>query len=381
MARAPRRGRCRRERPRGGVRRGDEHSGAEHDGAARADARGGGDTAYLLASGQGKARSDRAGGLRAPTRFRVLFLSTGELSLADKIAEGGPGRRVKAGQEVRLVDIPADARKGLGLFEDLHGAPDAETFIQALRAGTSSAYGTAAVAFLEYLVSAVAADSDFAEDNRDWMKKLVEIWVRPHPDAGGQVLSVARRFALIAVAGERATQAGITGWEHGVATAASLACFNDWLTERGTPGAREDAQAVAQLRDFLTRHGDSRFQEWREPGHDESQSSAQRAGNDEDPSAPPASERFRTVGRAGWRRRRSNSMGDPDAWHYYLTADGMNEALAGLDRRRAMEELVRRAFIQPGSNNKLARSVSPPGHPKIRLYHVLPEILSADDHV
>jgi putative DNA primase/helicase len=128
-------------------------------------------------------------------RFRVLFLSTGELSLADKIAEGGLGRRVKAGQEVRLVDIPADAGKGLGLFEQLHGSADAETFIQALRAGTTRAYGSAAVAFLEYLVTTAAADLGFADENRDWMQKLVARWVLSHPDAGGQVRSVARRFA------------------------------------------------------------------------------------------------------------------------------------------------------------------------------------------
>ncbi len=61
------------------------------DELGQADARTVGETAYLLASGQGKARSDRGGGLRTPVRFRVLFLSTGELSLADKILEPKSG--------------------------------------------------------------------------------------------------------------------------------------------------------------------------------------------------------------------------------------------------------------------------------------------------
>lgn len=48
------------------------------------------------------------------------MLSTGEKGLADKILE--EGGRVQAGQAVRLVDIPADAGAGLGLFESLQPA-------------------------------------------------------------------------------------------------------------------------------------------------------------------------------------------------------------------------------------------------------------------
>ncbi len=381
------------------------------DELGQADARGVGDTAYLLASGQGKARSDRAGGLRAPARFRVLFLSTGELSLGDKIAEGGPGRRVKAGQEVRLVDIPADAGKGLGLFEELHGTADAETFIQSLRAGTTRAYGSAAVAFLEYLV-AKAAEPGFADDNRDWMQRLVTKWIRPYPDAGGQVRSVARRFALVAVAGERATQAGITGWDHDIATGAAYTCFKDWLKERGTRGAHEDAQAVAQLRDFLTRHGDSRFHEWRHSEQNEPQGQGQQSQEQPtkesriekpqtdqekwekrrlkieeaeiDPSPPPpspATEHFRTVARAGWRRRKPDSLKSPDVWHYYLTVEATKEVFTGLDRRQAIRFLVDQGFILAGADNKAARSLCPPGYGKMRLYHVLPKIFDAGEDI
>lgn len=52
----------------------------------------------------------------------ILFLSTGEISLGDKLAEDG--RRVTAGQQVRVIDLQADAGAGLGLFETLHGARD-----------------------------------------------------------------------------------------------------------------------------------------------------------------------------------------------------------------------------------------------------------------
>ena len=62
-------------------------------------------------------------------------------------------------------------------------------------------------------------------------------------DAGGQVRSVARRFALVAVAGELATKAGITGWPQGEAMRAAQVMFSAWPKERGTTGASKDERA------------------------------------------------------------------------------------------------------------------------------------------
>ena len=80
------------------------------------------EVAYMLANGQGKARAGRTGAARSAKAWRVLFLSTGEIGLADKIGEDPRSRkRLMAGQEVRVIDLPADAGAGLGLFEELHG--------------------------------------------------------------------------------------------------------------------------------------------------------------------------------------------------------------------------------------------------------------------
>ena len=73
----------------------------------------------MLANGAGKSRAGRAGEGRKPAEWRVLFLSTGEIGIADKVAEDGR-KKVTAGQEVRVIDVPADAGAGFGLFEDLH---------------------------------------------------------------------------------------------------------------------------------------------------------------------------------------------------------------------------------------------------------------------
>ena len=82
------------------------------------------EAAYMLANGQGKARQSRGGALRRTLEWRLTFLSSGEISIADHVAQSG--KRVRAGQEVRVINLPADAEKGLGLFEDLHGFASAD---------------------------------------------------------------------------------------------------------------------------------------------------------------------------------------------------------------------------------------------------------------
>src|SRR3712207_8916414 len=80
-----------------------------------------------------------------------MELSSGEQSLADKIAEGG--HKPKAGQLLRVIDIPADAGWGFGLFDDPHGQQPG-AFAKLLKDASDRFYGTAGLAF----VDALAAD-------------------------------------------------------------------------------------------------------------------------------------------------------------------------------------------------------------------------------
>src|SRR5450830_46968 len=84
------------------------------DELAQVDPREAGEIAYMVANGQGKQRSARTGSAKPRQSWRLLFLSAGEIGLAQHMADGG--KKAKAGQEVRLVDVQADAGQGLGLF-------------------------------------------------------------------------------------------------------------------------------------------------------------------------------------------------------------------------------------------------------------------------
>ncbi len=58
-----------------------------------------GEVAYMLANGIGKSRANRTGAARRPAQWRVMYLSSGEISLADKVAENGSKCRAIAGQQ------------------------------------------------------------------------------------------------------------------------------------------------------------------------------------------------------------------------------------------------------------------------------------------
>ncbi|MEF3698232.1 DUF927 domain-containing protein [Desulfolutivibrio sp.] len=218
-------------------------------------AREAGEAAYMLANGTGKARANRKGEGRKPAAWRILFLSTGEISLADKVREDANGR-VAAGQTVRVVDIPADASAGFGLFETLHGFPDGGSFSRHLKEASQRFYGAPLRAFLEH----VAAHLDTVPGAiLAFMRNFSERHC-PH-GVDGQVRRVLWRFAMTAAAGELGASIGVLPWPKGEAENAALVCFQAWLMERGGLGALETQTAISQVRAFIETHGASRFQD------------------------------------------------------------------------------------------------------------------------
>jgi len=227
------------------------------DELSQVDAKAAGRIAYMLANGVGKSRASRTGSARRVSTWRVMFVSTGEISLAQKISELGRGQRATAGQEVRILDVPADAELGFGVFDHIPGGGDAAAFADKLALDASQVYGTASREFLKTLCADIEKAAMTA---RSIQKQVVSEIVSA--DYDGQVRRAANRFALAAAAGELAAQFGVTGWKGGEATEAAKACFSDWLKARGGTGPSEIREGIAQVRHFLEQHGASRFQGW-----------------------------------------------------------------------------------------------------------------------
>lgn len=212
-----------------------------------------GDAAYMLANGQGKVRAQRNGMARAPQRWRLLFLSAGEESLTAIMSRAG--KRTSAGQEIRLADIEADAGVGMGIFEKLHALQSPAAMAGAIKAASNSYHGAVGIIWLEKLARNRSKLGTCLSDSfKDFVADVIPA------EAGGQVERVARRFALVGVAGELATHYGLTGWSSGEATQGARECFGVWLESFGSNGNREGRAIVDHARAFFEKHGASRFE-------------------------------------------------------------------------------------------------------------------------
>ncbi|MDR3606242.1 MAG: DUF927 domain-containing protein [Oligoflexia bacterium] len=205
--------------------------------------------AYLLGNGSGKLRGTKTAELAKTRDWLITTLSTGEVSLSEHI-----GKMSRAGQEVRLCDILADAGSEMGVFEAIHGFSEPSKFADHLVLSANACYGAVGRAFIKELIR-----------NPDQILQAIDLTEKRFlgecviPGASGQISRVGRAFALIAAAGELATEMGLTGWNGGEAFASSKRVFQRWIDARGGQMDREETQAIEVVRGFFQNFGKSRF--------------------------------------------------------------------------------------------------------------------------
>lgn len=310
------------------------------DEMGQVDAKEVGEIAYMLANGSGKGRSLKDGTARKKTSWRLLFLSTGEIGLADHIHQAG--KKAKAGQEVRLVDIPADAGCKLGIFENIHHFTSAADFARQLSHASKNYCGIPIRKFLQAVTK-----------NIEDIKKRLEILRAEFMNtfvlkkADGQVQRVAMRFALIAAAGELATEFKITGWEKDYAMLAACECFDDWIKARGGVGAREANIALGQVRHFFEAHGESRFSAWLSD-----------------------SDQSKTINRAGFRR----------GGEFFVFPEAFKQDICqGLNPMYVAELCVSKGWLLTDTAGKVTSSHRMPDTGKTkRVYHFSDKVLSEE---
>lgn len=104
---------------------------------------------YSLGNGTGKTRANRVGSARDAHRWRLSLLSTGERSISAAMQEGG--KQAKAGQLVRLLNIPAN--RTYGVFDDLHHFEDGRPMSDFFKTECARHYGHAGPKFVEHILS------------------------------------------------------------------------------------------------------------------------------------------------------------------------------------------------------------------------------------
>lgn len=292
------------------------------------------EVAYMLANGLDKVRARKTLEARTRRRWNTLFLSTGEITLADRLRE--EGRAPRAGQDVRLVDIPA-VPEGLDqAFEHWDGFETSKALADHLRLATRRNYGTAARAYLGHLCQSTEQDLlEWERRKADWSRKLLP------RGADSQVARVLDRFALAALAGELAIEWGILPCPAGQADWAAKTCLEAWLAQRGGVGAGEHERGIAAVLGFIERHGSARFGDWNRPGE-------------------------RVLNSAGYRR-----MDGQDRLDYLFHAEGWKDACEGFNPREVARGCAEAGLLESvleSGKLRFQKNVKVPGRGTERFY-------------
>lgn len=290
-------------------------------------------TAYSLSNGTGRARLRETTELRDPLTWSVLALSTGEVTLSQKIGESGRGARAMAGQEIRFLDLEADAGAGLGIFETLHGFASPAALAEHLNANSRQHFGAPLRVFLERLV---------AEDWRAEAQSIVREIANSLAAAGhdGQVRRAAKRFAVIAAAGELAIKWGILPWPEGEARSSVERVFGDWLSRRGGGGPSEIRNGIAAVGAFIDANGATRFQRY-----DDAKGEFVRE-------------------RAGWSRRVDGGT------EFLIYPSAFAQILSGHDRALVAREMAARGLLRTNADGKSQKKCRLPDGSERRMYVV-----------
>ena len=284
------------------------------------------EVAYMFANGTGKTRAARNGGIRAAASWRGVLLSSGELGLTAKLNEDGI--QARAGQEVRFIGVPMSREH----LKELYGREPGQ-LMHELSSLPFKHYGHAGREFLRRLTPRL---DELAAGLGEALDALESEWCPAEADT--QVHRVARRFALVCAGGGMAQSLEVLPKELNIIEAVK-SCFDDWLTERGSTGAAEDAAILSDVRRFIEQYGASRFQ---------------------DVDRPDAV----CVNRVGFRRKVDDSI------EYLVLPETFKaEVIKGYSLKRAVEVLRRAGWLRVDGARSTVREYVP-GFGRSRCYAI-----------
>lgn len=281
---------------------------------------------YAIANGVGRQRAGRTGAALATRHWRVLVFSSGELGLSAHMAEGG--KTSKAGQEIRLLDIPA--QRTFGAWDDLHGLAGGRELSDAVQKASVNHYGHAGPMFIRQLLESGEVDD---------LPAKFAVLAAQYSHNSGQEARAAERFALLGLAGELAIKWGILPVPIGTAQKAMLELFESWRICRGH-ALSEETKIIGLLSDFLSRHGDGLFSA---------------IGGD-----------AVVKDRVGWWR----DDGETRTWLF--TGEGLRRAVPGYEMKRILTALETAGWIAKRSDKERAKKVKVKGR-STWLYHLIPK--------
>ena len=312
---------------------------------------------YQFANGQGKSRAKKDGSSAASSRWRCMLLSSGEHTLAQQIEKSGGKIQMTGGLAVRIVDIPIEVSPGES-FESCAPFKSSGEFVKQLFELSLSNYGYAGPQFVRYLVD----NSNIALDRaKALLVELREELIDPGDDP--QLERVADRFALVAVAGLLAVEAGVLSMRPDSIVNAARKCFLAWKEQRGGNLSEEELRAQQHLKRFFDANGSSRFERLKRNTKD--------TEDTEDLSAERSID-FAIRDRCGYRVE-----ADDGANIYYILPEAWKKEVCGHHSPQLMAKIAKKAgALELGEGNHFQKKIRLPDYPKgIRVYALRPDKL------
>ncbi len=295
-----------------------------------------GQTIYVLAGGQGKAAMNSARKLQKVRTFRGNILSTGEISIDQKVRESG--KRVMTGQLLRMIDIPG----GEKIILDAHGLSPGD-FAVTLKKDCATHFGTAEPEFVTRIIEQLSYDrDDFMENLHTGLEEYATELTPPglHPEQG----RVIRRLAALCVTGDLAVQFGILPFSTEDIVKAVTFVRDLWFEGQNT--IADVDRAIRHLRSFILRNHSA----------------------------------FANVNEALARVSNAKGFFSPTRDVYLFTDEQLETASGGHDSRSLARELRQKGFLatEEGNRLKVGVKIAAMKDKKVRFYAVRAALLEAN---
>ncbi len=280
------------------------------DEAGTCNAKDFGKVIYDVTGGQGKVAMNADRGIRESRSWHILLLSTGEISAQQKIEE--EGKTARAGQKIRLMDIPIKD----GIFNPNARITGGPLAIE-IKRECSNYYGTAGPAYLKAIIDQFNNFSLLRRFIKGEFEKIIdELKIS---DLQPELVRALQRLALVSVAGNLANELGILPFEREDIKNAVIHIRNAWL--KGQDSQSYSTKGINVIKEFIVRH-QSRF------------------GDTEN--YKQSSQIRELVGYID----KNESM-------YLFTQSGFREACNGLNYKEVLDELRKKGFLYINEGDRL----------------------------
>ena len=192
---------------------------------------------YALSDGQGRKRLDQKAKARRVRSWRLLTLSSGEISIEDKISERG--KNLRGGQALRIADVY------IGHPDLVRDLPNEA---QQLKTAQAETYGTVGREYLNRLVELRNnKPEELARVQADFNQMLGNI---RENIKDARRARAAQRFALVTLAAELAQSWGLLPESYNVREIVKTV-FSVWSNDTAKITLNENHQAARRLLDFI----------------------------------------------------------------------------------------------------------------------------------